>query len=168
MPELVDSLLVDSLPNRVILESQNFSLISSVISQISAQKSDLKDVQLFTTYRSNAYENKSLSRKQLGNINFTYTASSLPLKLGLYNNFQKRYIKIFAKPPSRIAIRAYDLIMDLISRLAYIGNLRKIDKVGEIDYEENRFLYQKQNNSFLNTGFFLLQHRNIDVIELKK
>ena len=168
MPELVDSLLVDSLPNRVILESQNFSLISSVISQISAQKSDLKDVQLFTTYRSNAYENKSLSRKQLGNINFTYTASSLPLKLGLYNNFQKRYIKIFGKPPSRIAIRAYDLIMDLISRLAYIGNLRKIDKVGEIDYEENRFLYQKQNNSFLNTGFFLLQHRNIDVIELKK
>ena len=92
----------------------------------------------------------------------------MPLKLGLYNNFQKRYIKIFGKPPNRLAIRAYDLIVDLISRLAYIGNLREIDKVGEIDYEENRFLYQKQNNSFLNTGFFLLQHRNIDVIELKK
>ena len=30
MPELVDSLLVDSLPNRVILESQNFSLISVI------------------------------------------------------------------------------------------------------------------------------------------
>ena len=168
IPELVDSLLVDSLPNRVILESQDFSLISSASSQMSAQQSDLREVQLFTTYRGNVYENKSLSRKQLGSLNFTYTAASLPYRLGIYNDFQKRFIKVFGKPPNRTAIRAYDLTMDLVLRFAFTGDLEKIDTLGETDYEENRFLYQKQNNSFLNTGYYLLQHRGLDIIELKK
>ena len=168
MPELIDSLLVDSLPNRVILESQDFSLILSVSSQMSAQQSDLREVQLFTTYHGNAYENRSLSRKQLGDLNFTYTAGSLPQRLGTYNDFQNRYIKAFGKPPSRTAIRAYDLMMDLVLRFAYTGDLKKIDTVGEIDYEENRFLYQKQKSSFINIGYFLLQHRGLDIVELKK
>ena len=64
LPELVDSLLVDSLPNKIILESDNFSLISGVSAQMSAQISDLRKVQLFTTYR-NVYENENLSRKHL-------------------------------------------------------------------------------------------------------
>lgn len=168
MPELVDSLLVDSLPNRVILESQDFSLISSASSQMSAQQSDIREVQLFTTYRGNAYENQSLSRKQLGSLNFTYTAASLPYRLGTYNDFQKRYIKSFGKPPNRTAIRAYDLTMDLVLRFAFTGDLEKIDSLGETDYEENRFLYRRKNNSFSNTGYYLLQHRELDIIELKK
>jgi hypothetical protein len=51
LPDLVDSLLVDSLPNNVIIESQDFSLISSASSQMSAQQSESRMVQLFTTYR---------------------------------------------------------------------------------------------------------------------
>ena len=168
IPELVDSLLVDSLPNRVILESQDFSLISSASSQMSAQQSDLREVQLFTTYRGNAYENQSLSRKQLGSLNFTYTAASLPYRLGTYNDFQKRFIKVFGKPPSRTVIRAYDLTMDLVLRFAFTGDLEKIDTLGETDYEENRFLYVRQNNSFSNRGYYLLQHRELDIIEVKK
>ena len=168
MPELVDSLLVDSLPNRVILESQDFSLISSASSQMSAQQSEMREVQLFTTYRGNAYENQGLSRKQLGSLNFTYTAASLPYRLGTYNDFQKRYIKSFGKPPNRTAIRAYDLTMDLVLRFAFTGDLEKIDALGETDYEENRFLYRRKNNSFSNTGYYLLQHRELDIIELKK
>ena len=135
---------------------------------MSAQQSDLRTVQLFTTYRASAYENPSLSRKQLGDLNFTYTAASLPLKLGEYNHFQNRYIATFGKPPNRTAIRAYDLTMDLILRLVYTGDLRTVDQIGEADYEESRFLYKKQNDSFFNSGYFLLQHQNFDIVELKK
>ena len=168
LPDLVDSLLVDTLPNKVILESQDFSLISSASSQMSAQQSELRAVQLFTTYRGNAYENPNLSRKQLGDLKFTYTTDRLPLKLGEYNHFQNHYISIFGKPPNRTAIRAYDLTMDLILRKAYSGNFKSIDKIGETDYQEHRFLYQKQNKSFENTGYFLLQHKDYEIIELKK
>ena len=168
IPDLVDSLLVDSLPNKVILESQDFSLISSASSQMSAQQSELREVQLFTTYRGNAYENPNLSLKQLGDLKFTYTADRLPLKLAEYNHFQKHYISTFGKPPNRTAIRAYDLTIDLILRNAYLGNFKSIDKIGETDYQEHRFLYQKQNKSFENTGYFLLQHKDYEIIELKK
>ena len=168
IPDLVDSLLVDSLPNKVILESQDFSLISSASSQMSAQQSELREVQLFTTYRGNAYENPNLSLNQLGDLKFTYTADRLPLKLAEYNHFQKHYIRTFGKPPNRTAIRAYDLTIDLILRNAYLGNLKSIDKIGETDYQEHRFLYQKQNKSFENTGYFLLQHKDYEIIELKK
>ena len=168
IPDLVDSLLVDSLPNKVILESQDFSLISSASSQMSAQQSELREVQLFTTYRGNAYENPNLSLNQLGDLKFTYTADRLPLKLAEYNHFQKHYIRTFGKPPNRTAIRAYDLTIDLILRNAYVGNLKSIDKIGETDYQEHRFLYQKRNESFENTGYFLLQHKDYEIIELKK
>ena len=61
LPDLVDSLLVDTLPNKVILESKLFVDLSAS-SQMSAQQSELRAVQLFTTYRGNAYENPNLSR----------------------------------------------------------------------------------------------------------
>lgn len=168
LPDLVDSLLVDSLPNKVILESQDFSLISSASSQMSAQQSALRSVQLFTTYRSNVYENTNLSLKQLGDLKFTYTTDRLSLKLGEYNSFQNHYISLFGKPPNRTAIRAYDLTMDLILRKAYSGNLKSTEKIGETDYQEHRFLYIKQNKSFQNTGYFLLQHNDYEIVELKK
>jgi len=168
LPDLVDSLLVDSLPNKVILESQDFSLISSASSQMSAQQSKSRTVQLFTTYRGNAYENPNLSLKQLGDLKFTYSKDRLPLKLGEYSHFQNHYISTFGKPPNRTAIRAYDLTMDLILRKAYSGNFKSIDKIGETDYQEHRFLYRKQDKSFENSGYFLLQHKDYELIELKK
>ena len=168
LPELVDSLLVDSLPNKLILESQDFSLISSASSQMSAQLTDMRSVQLFTTYRSNAYENSNLSQKQLGDLQFTYTADRLPLKLGEYNHFQNHYIRTFGKPPNRTAVRAYDLVLDLILRKVYRGDLKSINEIGETDYQESRFLYQIENNAFQNTGYFLLQHDDFTIKELKK
>ena len=168
LPDLVDSLLVDSLPNKVILESQDFSLISSASSQMSAQQSELRSVQLFTTYRGNAYQNTNLSLRQLGDLKFTFTSDRLPLKLGEYNDFQNHFIRVFGKPPNRTAIRAYDLTMDLILRKIHSGDFKSLNQIGETDYQENRFLYQKQNKGFQNTGYFLLQHEDYEILELKK
>jgi hypothetical protein len=58
--------------------------------------------------------------------------------------------------------------MDLILRKAYSGNFKTIERIGETDYQEHRFLYKKQNKSFENTGYFLLQHKDYEIIELKK
>ena len=170
LPELVDSLLVDSIPNKVILESDNFSLISSVSAQMSAQISDLRKVQLFTTYRGNVYENENLSRKQLGDLAFTFTSGHHPLSKFKFNSFQERYIKLFGKPPNREAIRAYDLTLDLILRTIYSGKLNSSnEKIGETEYQENRFLYKKlKKNSFVNTAFYLLRHQEYDIYEIKK
>ena len=170
LPELVDSLLVDSLPNKIILESDNFSLISSVSAQMSAQISDLRKVQLFTTYRGNVYENENLSRKHLGDLGFTFTSGHHPLSKFELNTFQERYIKFFGKPPNREAIRAYDLTLDLVLRIVYAGKLNSsAENIEETEYQENRFWYKKiEKNSFVNTAFYLLRHKEYDIYEIKK
>ena len=170
LPELVDSLLVDSLPNKIILESDNFSLISSVSAQMSAQISDLRKVQLFTTYRGNVYENENLSRKHLGDLNFTFTSGHHPLSKFEFNAFQERYIKFFGKPPNREAIRAYDLTLDLVLRIVYAGKLNSsAENIEETEYQENRFWYKKiEKNGFVNTAFYLLRHKEYDIYEIKK
>jgi len=109
-----------------------------------------------------------LSQKQLGDLQFTYTADRLPLKLGEYNHFQNHYIRTFGKPPNRTAVRAYDLVLDLILRKVYRGDLKSINEIGETDYQESRFLYQIEYNAFQNTGYFLLQHDDFAIKELKK
>jgi hypothetical protein len=53
-------------------------------------------------------------------------------------------------------------------RKAYSGNFKTIERIGETDYQEHRFLYKNQNKSFENTGYFLLQHKDYEIIELKK
>ena len=170
LPELVDSLLVDSLPNKIILESDNFSLISSVSAQMSAQISDLRKVQLFTTYRGNVYENENLSRKHLGDLNFTFASGHHPLSKFEFNAFQERYIKFFGKPPNREAIRAYDLTLDLVLRIVYAGKLNSsTENIEETEYQENRFWYKKiEKNGFVNTAFYLLRHKEYDIYEIKK
>ena len=170
LPELVDSLLVDSLPNKIILESDNFSLISSVSAQMSAQISDLRKVQLFTTYRGNVYENENLSRKHLGDLGFTFTSGHHPLSKFEFNAFQERYIKFFGKPPNREAIRAYDLTLDLVLRIVYAGKLNSsAENIEETEYQENRFWYKKiEKNGFVNTAFYLLRHKEYDIYEIKK
>ena len=170
LPELVDSLLVDSLPNKIILESDNFSLISSVSAQMSAQISDLRKVELFTTYRGNVYENENLSRKHLGDLGFTFTSGHHPLSKFEFNTFQERYIKFFGKPPNREAIRAYDLTLDLVLRIVYAGKLNSsAENIEETEYQENRFWYKKiEKNGFVNTAFYLLRHKEYDIYEIKK
>ena len=76
LPELLDSLLVDSLPNKVIVESEIFTLVSSIVSQLNSQITPERDVRLYTTYKGNQYDDPSINIKDLGNLAFTYTSIS--------------------------------------------------------------------------------------------
>ena len=145
IPELVDSLLIDSIPNKITLETQSFPLIASAISQFNAQNTRDRDVQLFTTYRSNAYDNENLSRKVLGGVHFTYSYGSKPLD------------------------RGYDVTLDAILRTVVSKNLKNSLDLGETQYESNRFLYKEnENESFINQGQYILQHDGYEIIEIKE
>jgi ABC-type branched-subunit amino acid transport system substrate-binding protein len=168
IPELVDSLLIDSIPNKVILETQSFPLIASAISQFNAQNTQDRDVQLFTTYRSNAYDNDNLSRKVLGSLYFTYPAGSKPLDRPIDDPFVKSYINRFGKPPNKEAVRGYDITLDAVLRIAVSKDLKNSLDLGETQYESSRFLYRENSNeSFINQGHYILQHDGYDIIEIK-
>jgi LysM repeat protein len=169
LPELVDSLLIDSLPNKVLLETQSFPLIANALSQFNAQNSAERDVQVFTTYRSNVYDNENLSRKMLGGIQFTYPVGFKPLDYSSNRQFIQNFESQYGKPPTKESLRAYDLVMDLILRIAVAKDLESSLKLGETQYRSNRFLYQPQTNgSYINSALFLLQHRGYEIFEIKE
>ena len=168
LPELVDSLLLDSVPNKVILESESFPLIASVISQMNAQNNSNRNVQLYTTYRGNAYETENISNKVMGGINFTYPTFYKKLPPENLTDFQDDYIDLYGKLPNKESTRAYDLILDVILRIAFREKLKRSIDIGETQYIENRFFYDKtENESYTNRSFYILQHSGYDIMEIK-
>ena len=169
LPELADSLLIDSIPNKVILETQSFPLIANALSQFNAQNSAEREVQVFTTYRSNVYDNENLSRKMLGGIQFTYPVGFKPLDYASDPQFIETFENHYGKPPNKESLRGYDLVLDLILRIAVAKDLERSLELGETQYRSNRFLYQPQTNgSYSNAALFLLQHRGYEIFELKE
>ena len=79
------------------------------MSQFSAQNNEFRDVQVFTTYRSNVYNNDNLSRKSLGGIKFTYPLGSKPLDKTIGNKFVDDFVLNYGKPPNHNALRGYDV-----------------------------------------------------------
>lgn len=169
LPELVDSLLVDSLPNKVIFETSSFPLIASVLSQMNAQNTADRSVQVFTTYRDNLYDKADIDLKILGGIGFTYPSNTINKTADQFSEFELSYTKKFGKPPSKEAIRAYDVTLDILLRLAYGDTLKESISIGETFYLQNSFMYAPdQNTSYVNEAVLILQHQGYQIKELKE
>ena len=169
IPELVDSLLLDSIENKIILETQSFPLIASAISQFNSQNTENRNVQVYTTYRSNAYNNDNLSRKALGGIKLKYPSGFKPFYKTYDESYVKSFIDKFGKYPNIEALRGYDVTMDAILRTAFAKNFSKSIELGETQYESNRFLYEENDNeSYINKAYYILEHNGYDIFELKE
>jgi len=166
--KLMDSLLLDSIPNKVILESENFSLISSISSQLSGKISPSRPIQLFTTYRGMAYENPNIPNATFGSLGFTFTSGYHP-KVFDEGEMPDRFLNRFGMYPSKEAKRGYDLMLDLLLRITRTGDLEEGITLGETDYVESRFDYQLlPNGAAINQGVYLLKHQDDSITILKK
>ena len=167
LPELLDSLLVDSLPNKVIVESEIFTLISSVVSQLNSQITSERDVKLYTTYRGNQYDDPSINIKDLGNLAFTYTSISKKINNDSISKFESRYLNLFGSLPNKDVIRGYDVTKDILLRALIDKNLNRTTKYDEQSYTESKFLYKKDTlGGLFNSSMFILRHREYDIEEI--
>lgn len=169
VPDLVDSLIVDSLHNKVILESKDLALIASTTSLLNAQLSKGKTIELFTSYKDNIYNNAQIPKEQLGALKFTYPDQRRPLQENSDTLFMEKFRLKFGNFPETTATRAHDLVLDLILRIAVRGDLSSAVDLGRTEYQENTFDYQSSGvDGYENKALFILQHRGFDVVELKK
>ena len=167
LPELLDSLLVDSLPNKVIVESEIFTLISSVVSQLNSQITSERDVKLYTTYRGNQYDDPSINIKDLGNLAFTYTSISKKINNDSISKFESRYLNLFGSLPNKDVIRGYDVTKDILLRALIDKNLNRTTKYDEQSYTESKFLYKKDSlGGLFNSSMFIIRHREYDIEEI--
>ena len=166
-PEITDSLLVSSKNNFVFLESENLNVITSVSSLLNSQISEERNISMMTTFRSDVYENENISFEHLGNVNFTYPSYYIPVydneKINLFNDL---YLEEFGKRPNKIAIRGYDITLDLILRVAYRKRFDKSIKLGETEYLQNKFNYLPQNKGYINKAIYLIKHEKLNIIKL--
>ena len=168
IPELIDSLLVDSLKNQVIFESQDLGLAANVISLLNSQVGKERDVQLFSSLRTAIYDNVNISRKHLGNIKFTYLNDNFPRETNERQKFKDRFLDKYGDYPSKESYRAYDVTLDVILRLAYQNKIFS-DKIEETNYIENKFKYLPDDGGgYSNFGYYILQNRDYEIIEIKK
>ena len=168
IPELIDSLLVDSLKNQVIFESQDLGLAANVTSLLNSQVGKERDVQLFSSLRTAIYDNVNISRKHLGNIKFTYLNDNFPRETDERQKFKDRFLNKYGDYPSKESYRAYDVTLDVILRLAYQNKIFS-DKIEETNHIENKFKYLPDDGGgYSNFGYYILQHRDYEIIEIKK
>ena len=81
----------------------------------------------------------------------------------------EHFLKRFGMYPSKEAKRGYDLTLDLMLRITRNGSLETGITLGETEYTENRFDYERLlNGAVVNKGVFLLQYRDNSIVVLKK
>lgn len=169
LPELLDSLLVDSLPNKVIVESEIFTLVSSIVSQLNSQITSERDVRLYTTYKGNQYDDPSIDIKNLGDLRFTYPSISKKIRSDSITDFKENYKDLFGSLPNSDVVRGYDITKDIVLRILLDNNINKTVKYGEQTYNESKFLYKKDTSGGLfNSSIYILKHFDYDIEEINQ
>lgn len=168
-------LLSEDVENWVIVETDNYRLASSVASILNSfhnspldpERSDKKvSVRMFTTDKSQAFENEVISNSHLSSLNFTYP--SVYRELG-NDSFTRRYEKRFGDSPDRYAVRGFDITYDLLLKLAYKNNLIAVSKlIGETEYSGNKFSYEKDFASgYFNQASYIMMYEEMRIKEVK-
>ncbi|WP_148232124.1 LysM peptidoglycan-binding domain-containing protein [Maribacter sp. HTCC2170] len=173
--EKLATLLSEEFENWVFVETDNFKLISSVVSILNSFEDALLDpetskvkvqVRMFTTNKNKSFDNDIISSTHLSNLRFTYPSV---YREASNSAFVEAYQKRFGDIPDRYAVRGFDLTYDLLLKLAYKNNLMEVSKIiGETEYTGNKFSYEKDMTSgYFNQASYIMAIDDLRVVELK-
>jgi hypothetical protein len=171
----LQTLLSDKVPNWVFVESDNYKLISSVVSILNSFNhtafeplvgKDKVSVRMFTTDMNSAFENDVISNTHLSNLNFTYPSVNRNVA---NNSFVDRYRKRFGDEPDRYAVRGFDLMYDLLLKLAYKNDLIDVSRfIGETEYNGNKFNYERKGVSgYYNQSSYIMMMEDLRIKTLE-
>ena len=167
-PKITDSLMGVNKQNWVFLETSKTNVISSVTSLLNSQNNYDRKIRLFSTVSSENYENSNISLEKLGNLNFIYPSNSKPSTSFEYNNFYEIFIEKFGNEPDRISVKARDITYDLVLRIAVFKKFENSLPYGETTYFQNKFDYTFKDNFYRNRSFFILRHRDLEILEIEE
>lgn len=163
--------------NWVFVESDNFKLISSVVSILNSFHNSVLDmedpkakkirVRMFTTDKNNAFDNDVISSTHLSNLRFTYPSV---YREAPSDAFERRYKAKYGVVPDRFAVRGFDVTFDLLLKLAYKNDLLDVSKfIGETQYSGSKFDYEKDISSgYFNKASYIMGYDNMYIKELEQ
>lgn len=161
-PEDIVNLLSVDLPNRVILEGHDMGFISNVIPTLNA-KARTYDITLFTTIKTKAFKNDNINNQHLGNLKFHYPSANKDFADGELDlrKFELAYQRKYGILPSRYAVRGYDLVYDILLRLATSHKNELLTQPIKTQVVENSFQYQENIlGGYINTASYILRYND--------
>lgn len=153
-------------PNWVLIETQNNGLIVNAVAALNALKANF-DIKLFATSNINGFtDNKDVYNSHLANLKFCFPTVALESFDDSDLSFDKKYKDRFNISPNWLAIRGFDLTLDLLLRLSAKEHFMEANELGETEYVENRFNYMANNTGgYINNAFYIAQYTEELTIE---
>ncbi len=156
--------------NIVFLETENEGFASNVISMVNGLNVDQQEIILMTTNKNRAFEGREISNYHLSNLKFHYPSVNKTVTPSTQNGFIRAYRRTYNVSPNRYAVRGFDLMMDLLLRLAGEDDL--YDAAGsdiETEYVENKFRYSKKLfGGYFNEAVYVVKYDNLTIVEAKQ
>lgn len=147
--------------NWFVLETTDYGKIESAIANLIALQKEGYKIRLFTSNRSNFYDDE-ISNEYLSLLNFTFVSASKELIKPAPESFSEAYKEKNGYYPTLFVVRGFDLTYDLILRLAYSENnfQKTLDLEAQTEYFESKFNYHQFDfeDGYYNDSLFLIQY----------
>jgi len=163
--------------NIVFLETQDVGFASNVTSILNSliqdenkeEKEEEITIVLATTNYNNAFDSDEVSNYNLSNLQFHYATVSKAYDEDQNNSFIKTYLKKYDITPNKMAVRGFDLTMDVVLRLVSSDNLYISAKDTELtEYVENKFSYKKKMfGGYYNDTVYLVNYIDLKIVEVE-
>lgn len=154
--------------NLVFLESDNPGFISNVTSKLNSFKSKDKNIILATTNMNAAFEDDEVSNYHLSHLEFHFPTISKSYNEDDRNSFVKTYEKRYGITPNKIAVRGFDLTMDVALRLVTSEDMyQSVTETPLTQYVENKFAYKKKFlGGYYNDTVYLVKYQDLKIVEV--
>ena len=164
----IEPLLDKSKVNWFILETQTLGTTELTISYLNSLLRDGYKIRLFSSKRNGFYEDE-ISNFYLSDLKFTFPSIAKTQLLASENNGGSYFLK-HGLQPSKYVMRGYDVMMDVILRLAFADSLQGSTEIeGFTEYNENKFNYVQREFSlgYENDAIYLLKYgENLEIQSL--
>ena len=155
--------------NLVFLETSNSGLVSNVSSKLNAFNTEERQIILATTNMNNAFEDDEVSNYHLSNLQFLFPAIAKTYNEDENNSFSRNYTNRFGVTPNKVAVRGFDVTMDVLLRvLNYEDLYDSVNQAPLTSYVENKFAYTKQlMGGYYNNTVYLVKYQDLKIVEVK-
>ena len=155
--------------NVVFLETETAGYASNVTGILNSLSTEDIQIVLATTDMNSAFEGSEVSNQHLSNLRFHFAAISKSFDDDLDNGFVKKYTEIYGISPDKVAVRGFDVTMDVVLRLVTSTDLYTSTSDAPLtEYVENKFAYKKKSfGGYYNDTVYLLQYDDLKIVEVK-
>ncbi|MCB0389475.1 MAG: peptidoglycan-binding protein, partial [Winogradskyella sp.] len=136
--------------------------------KLNSMKNKERNIVLVTTNMNAAFEDDEVSNYHLSHLDFHFPTISKSYNEDDNNFFVKAYEKRYGITPNKVAVRGFDITMDVVLRLVSSEDLYlSVTEAPLTEYVENKFAYKKKFlGGYYNDTVYLVKYQDLKIVEV--